>query len=38
MLPLPTRRCKYGGEDEYYITVSETGCHKEEHDTTEQSV
>lgn len=32
------RRCKYGGEDEYYITVSETGCHKEEHDTTEQSV
>lgn len=38
MLPMPTRRCKYGGDDEYYVTVLETGSHKQEHDHTEQSV
>ena len=38
ILPMPTRRCKYGGDDEYYVTVLETGSHKQEHDHTEQSV
>lgn len=29
-LALPVRRCKYGGEDEYYLEVRETGLHQQE--------
>ena len=34
---MPYRHCRYGGDDEYYVHVRETGNHQQENTRTDQT-